>query len=63
MNKQKTPTLQMLTFRCQPELIEALDLVAKDSMVNRSTIIRILLVQAISEDVVKKTFLKKKGNK
>jgi len=37
----------MLTFRANPALRDALDILAKSSKINRSSVIRILLIEAL----------------
>lgn len=49
--KTKIEEMKMLAFRCQPMLIEALDIVAKTNKISRSSVIRLLLLQAMKENV------------
>lgn len=41
----------MLTFRCNPAMRDALDILAKSSKINRSGVIRILLIEAMRDSL------------
>ena len=45
--KTKIEEMRMLAFRCQPTLVEALDLVARHNKISRSSVIRLLLLQTL----------------
>lgn len=49
--KTKIEEMKMLAFRCQPMLIDALDIVAKSNKISRSSVIRLLLLQALKDNV------------
>ena len=49
--KTKIEEMKMLAFRCQPPLIEALDIVAKTNKISRSSVIRLLLLQSLKDNV------------
>lgn len=49
--KTKIEEMKMLAFRCQPMLIEALDIVARTNKISRSSVIRLLLLQSLKDNV------------
>lgn len=59
--KTKIEEMKMLAFRCQPMLIDALDIVAKSNKISRSSVIRLLLLQALKDNVKAAPKKSKKG--